>query len=43
MSKHKKDPSKVGLSSPQVKGQGTTTTETGSFEAPSSRNKQKRY
>jgi hypothetical protein len=42
MSKRKKDPSKVGLSSSQVKGQGTTTNETGSFEAPSSRHKQKR-
>jgi len=43
MSKRKKDPSKTGLSSPQVKGQGTTTNETGLFEAPSSRHKQKRF
>lgn len=43
MSKRKKDPSKIGLNSPQVEGQGTTTTETGSVKAPSSRNKQKRY
>lgn len=43
MSKRKKDPSTIGLNSPQVEGQGTTTTETGSRQAPSSRRKQKRY
>ncbi|MGJ7909601.1 YuzL family protein [Neobacillus sp. LXY-1] len=43
LSKRKKDPSKVGLNSSQVEGQGTTTTETGSVEMPSSRKKQKRY
>ncbi|MFJ7725752.1 MULTISPECIES: YuzL family protein [Bacillaceae] len=42
-SKRKADPSTIGLSSPQVEGQGTTTTETGSREEPSSRRKQKRY
>ncbi|NRD80420.1 YuzL family protein [Bacillus sp. BRMEA1] len=43
MSKRKADPSKIGLSSPQVEGQGTTTTETGARIEPSSRKKQKRY
>lgn len=43
MSKRKKDPSKIGLNSSQVEGQGTTNTETGSVQASSSRNKQKRY
>ena len=42
MSKRKKDPSKVGLSSAHVEGQGTTTSETGEFQASSSRKKQKR-
>ncbi len=42
MSKIKKDPSKTGLSSAQVEGQGTTTEETGMREASSSRKKQKR-
>ncbi|MBM7655084.1 YuzL family protein [Neobacillus cucumis] len=41
--KGKADPSTIGLSSPQVEGQGTTKTETGSIEVPSSRKKQKRY
>ncbi|MBO0958377.1 YuzL family protein [Neobacillus sp. MM2021_6] len=41
-SKRKADPSTIGLSSPQVEGQGTTMTETGSREEPSSRKKQKR-
>ncbi|MEH7354513.1 YuzL family protein [Neobacillus drentensis] len=42
-SKRKADPSTIGLSSPQVEGQGTTMTETGSRTEPSSRKKQKRY
>jgi len=42
MGKRKKDPSTIGLNSMQVEGQGTTTTETGTREAPSSRKKQKR-
>ncbi|WP_156431289.1 YuzL family protein [Bacillus sp. FJAT-29814] len=42
-SKKKADPSTIGLNSPQVEGQGTTTTETGSRMEPSSRRKQKRY
>ncbi|MCQ6276175.1 YuzL family protein [Bacillus sp. V3B] len=42
MGKRKQDPSKAGLSSADVKGQGTTTEETGMREASSSRNKQKR-
>ncbi|MBV7506846.1 YuzL family protein [Bacillus sp. sid0103] len=42
MGKRKKDPSTIGLTSPQVEGQGTTTTETGSRTEPSSRRKQKR-
>jgi hypothetical protein len=42
MSKRKKDPSKVGLGSSQVEGQGTTNTETGGQTASSSRRKQKR-
>jgi hypothetical protein len=41
--KPKADPSTIGLNSPQVEGQGTTTTETGSFEVSSARKKQKRY
>ncbi|WP_462411864.1 YuzL family protein [Neobacillus sp. Marseille-QA0830] len=42
MGKRKKDPSKMVLGSPEVEGQGTTTTETGSRMEPSSRKKQKR-
>ncbi len=42
MSKRKADPSTIGLSSPQVEGQGTTNQETGSRQADSSRRKQKR-
>ena len=42
MGKRKKDPSTIGLASPQVEGQGTTTTETGTREASSSRRKQKK-
>ncbi|CAI8761657.1 YuzL family protein [Bacillus pseudomycoides] len=40
--KVKKDPSRAGLGSPQVEGQGTTTHETGSFKVPSSNKRQKR-
>jgi hypothetical protein len=40
MSKRKKDPSTIGLNSPQVEGQGTTNRETGRVKADSSRNKQ---
>ena len=42
MGKRKKDPSTIGLASPQVEGQGTTTTETGSRTESSSRRKQRR-
>lgn len=38
----KKDPSKVGLSAPDVRGQGTTQTETGSVEMDSSRKKKRK-
>jgi hypothetical protein len=41
MSKRKKDPSTVGLSSPQVEGQGTTNQETGTRKRDSSNRKQK--
>jgi YuzL-like protein len=41
MGKTKKDPSRIGLGSSHVQGQGTTTTETG-VEKSSSRKKQKR-
>lgn len=40
--KVKQDPSRVGLGSSQVEGQGTTTRETGSVEVSSSNKKQKR-
>lgn len=40
--KTKKDPSRVGLGSSQVQGQGTTTEETGAFAVSSSHKKQKR-
>jgi hypothetical protein len=40
--KKKADPSTIGLNSPQVEGQGTTTMETGSRVEPSSRRKTKR-
>ncbi|MBS4173112.1 YuzL family protein [Bacillus sp. FJAT-49736] len=39
MANRKKDPSKAGLSSPEVKGQGTTNMETGSMKADASRKK----
>ena len=42
MGKRKSDPSKTGLSSANVEGQGTTVSETGMQEVPSSRKKQKR-
>jgi hypothetical protein len=42
MPKRRKDPSKAGLSSPEVRGQGTTTTETGTHEQDSARKKKKR-
>jgi hypothetical protein len=42
MGKRKQDPSKAGLGSSQVEGQGTTTKElAGGTEAPSSRKKKK--
>ncbi|GLH62771.1 MULTISPECIES: YuzL family protein [Parageobacillus] len=41
MPKRKKDPSKAGLSAPNVKGQGTTQTETGAYELDSARKKTK--
>ena len=40
--KNKKDASQTRLGSPDVEGQGTTTKETGSYAADSSRKKQKR-
>ena len=42
MAHRKKDPSKIGLNSPQVKGQGTTTQETGTIKADASRKKHSR-
>ncbi|WP_082741695.1 MULTISPECIES: YuzL family protein [Anoxybacillaceae] len=41
MSKRKKDPSKTGLSSSHIQGQGTTTTETGAHKLDSARKKTK--
>ncbi|PGS47320.1 YuzL family protein [Bacillus sp. AFS041924] len=41
MGKTKKDPSRAGLGSPNVQGQGTTTSETGTHMS-STRKKQKR-
>ncbi|PLT35064.1 YuzL family protein [Bacillus sp. V5-8f] len=41
--KRKKDPSTIGLGSPQVEGQGTTNVETGSSKISSTRKKQKRH
>jgi hypothetical protein len=40
--KTKQDPSRAGLGSSQVEGQGTTTQETGSMKVPSSNKRQKR-
>jgi hypothetical protein len=42
MGKRKSDPSKTGLSSANVEGQGTTVSETGSREVSSARKKTKR-
>ena len=42
MSKRKKDASKAGLSSPEVKGQGTTNMETGERTSDSSIHKKKK-
>lgn len=42
MAKVKKDPSKIGMSSPNVEGQGTTNTETGRKKMDSSRKREKR-
>ncbi|WP_080845956.1 YuzL family protein [Cytobacillus gottheilii] len=42
MGKRKKDASKTGLSSPEVKGQGTTETETG-VSSSSARHKNKKH
>jgi len=42
MGKVKKDRSKAGLGSPNVEGQGTTTSETG-IQMSSSRKKQKKH
>jgi hypothetical protein len=42
MGKRKKDPSTIGLTSAEVEGQGTTTSETGTKAMSSSRNKQKK-
>ncbi|KAA9025740.1 YuzL family protein [Niallia endozanthoxylica] len=41
MGKRKQDPSKTGLSSSRVEGQGTTTVETGMKEVSSARKKTK--
>jgi hypothetical protein len=43
MGRRKADPSTIGLSSPQVEGQGTTTTETGSKMRSSANKKQKQH
>jgi hypothetical protein len=40
MSKRKKDPSTIGLNSPQVEGQGTTNRESGNMKMDSARRKQ---
>ncbi|MDQ0271294.1 YuzL family protein [Cytobacillus purgationiresistens] len=42
MGKRKKDASKAGLSSPEVKGQGTTNRETGSMSISSTQHKTKK-
>ncbi|HEY9576662.1 MAG TPA: YuzL family protein [Pseudobacillus sp.] len=42
MGKHKKDPSKSELGSPEVKGQGTTNIETGEKMASSARHKKRK-
>ncbi|WP_083249163.1 YuzL family protein [Bacillus solimangrovi] len=43
MGKRKQDPSKAGLSSPNIEGQGTTNEETGKYEVDSSRKKQRGF
>jgi len=43
MSNRKKDPSTVGLSSPQVEGQGTTENEMAGSKKDSARRKTKRH
>ncbi|WP_438824627.1 YuzL family protein, partial [Bacillus sp. JJ1521] len=40
--KRKKDPTTIGLGSPNVEGQGTTNQETGRMELDSSRKKKKK-
>ena len=42
MANRKKDPSKAGLSSPEIKGQGTTNVETGGVTLSSARHKKKK-
>lgn len=42
MSKRKKDPSTIGLNSPQVEGQGTTTREFDGVSKSSARKKTKK-
>lgn len=42
MPKRKVDPSRAGLSSPKVEGQGTTMNETGGKQVDSARKKTKR-
>jgi len=42
LSKRKKDPSKAGLSSPEVKGQGTTNVEIDGTSVSSARHKKKK-
>jgi hypothetical protein len=41
LAKHRKDPSTIGLNSPEVEGQGTTTMETGKKKKDSARRKTK--
>jgi hypothetical protein len=43
MGKRKADPSTIGLSSPQVEGQGTTAAETGNKMRSSTYKKQKQH
>jgi len=42
LAKRKVDPSRAGLSSPNVEGQGTTTNETNGYQVDSARKKTKR-
>ncbi|MDX8362959.1 MULTISPECIES: YuzL family protein [Bacillaceae] len=39
--KRKKNPATIGLSSPDVEGQGTTSAETGNYQKSSARKKNK--